>query len=284
MADLPIHEPGGSSSHLSYELRRPEHATHRELCVVYCHGFASSRRSFKTEVFGRLLVTAGLAFCSFDFQGHGESGGTITDMTVTRNIEDLGRMVTHLQSLGFRKLIFFGSSMGGGVAAWYAARHPEQVVAAVYIAPGFNLEGGVRRRLGEETFQRWPELGRVRLHHELGSYDLDWRMIEDLRSYRVDELSAATTTQTLIFQGQNDTDVDWRMVLDFAVNCPAQCAQLHLMTDGDHRLIDRLPLMWRVTSAFLVEQGWMEEAAGAATWPMIATESELLEEGDHDRP
>ncbi len=276
MADLSIQIPGDPPSHLSYELRRPAQAEDPALCVLYCHGFASSRRSHKNEVLGRHLVAAGLAFCSFDFQGHGQSGGTLTDMTVTRNLEDLGLMATHLLDLGFERLILFGSSMGGGVAAWYAARHPEQIAAAVYIAPGFNLEGGVRRRLGEDTFRQWPELGRVRLHHELGSFDLDWRMIEDLRTYKVDRLSSLTTTPTLIFQGKQDTDVDWRMVLDFAVGCPAG-VQLHLMTDGDHRLVDRLPLMWRIIAAFLIERGLL--GSGSTEWIPVeeAPEVEMVE-------
>ena len=257
MPALPIHALGADASHLTYELQRPEQPVPADVCVLYCHGFASSRHSHKAAVFAERLVAAGLAFCSFDFQGHGDSGGSITDMTVTRNLEDVDRMVGLLRAEGFERFIFFGSSMGGGVAAWYAALHPEVAAAAIYIAPGFNLEGGVRRRLGEDVFEQWSEAGRVWLHHELGSYELDWRMIEDLRAYEIPRLTALYGTPTLVFQGKNDTDVDWRMVLDFAVENPAECVQLHLLADGDHRLVERLPLMWRISRAFLMEQGLM---------------------------
>ena len=261
MPALPIHD-SGNPSHLAYELLRPTRPAAADLCVLYCHGFASSRASHKAEVFADRLSAAGLAFCSFDFQGHGESGGTITEMTVTRNLQDLGRMAEHLRTEGFRRLILFGSSMGGGVAAWYAAMHPESVAAAIYIAPGFNLEGGVRRRLGEQAFEEWQRTRRAWLHHELGSYELDWRMIEDLRTYELDRLTSLYRTPTLIFQGKNDTDVDWRMVTEFVVQCPAECAQMHLMSDGDHRLVERLPLIWRLSHAFLVEQGLIAGSIG----------------------
>ena len=261
-------------SHLAYHLRVADASREdgRDFCVVWCHGFGSSRLSEKTLAFAKLFLARGVSFCSFDFQGHGESGGDMVDMSFSRHLADLGHMLEHLRSLGFRRFVLYGSSMGGGVSAWYSALNPDQVVAALFIAPGFFLEGGVRRRIGEDAFARWPEEKQITLHHELGSFRLDWRMIEDLRTYDRARLTRIYQTPTLIFQGKKDADVDWRMVLDFAVDCPAECVQLHLLTDGDHRLADRIPLMWGLTEAFLREQG---------LWPDVEMPSDESERMDH---
>ena len=41
------------------------------------------------------------------------------------------------------------------------------------------------------------------------------------------------------------------MVIDFARGCAEAAITLHLMGDGDHRLVDRLEHLWRVTTSFL---------------------------------
>ena len=248
----------GADSRLAYDLFLPDGP--RDLCIVWCHGFGSSRQSAKAQYFARRFPAAGLPVCAFDFEGHGDSALDMSQARFSRHIEALGHMLEHLRQEGFRRFVLFGSSMGGGVSAWYAARRPDEVAAAIYIAPGFFLEGGVRRRLGPETFARWQGEGRVTLHHELGSYDLDWQLIEDLRAHDREHLATIYRTPTLIFQGKNDEDVDWQMVLKFVVECPESCIHLHLLKDGDHRLAGRLPLLWSLSKAFLVEQGlWPED-------------------------
>lgn len=254
MPELRFPTADGQSSHLAYRLSRSPGPRGDRDCVLWCHGFASSQQSRKVEFFGRRFNAAGWSFCSFDFQGHGASGGTMAQLSLSRNLDDLHRMVEWLRSEGFERLVLFGSSMGAGVAIWYAGRRPERVAAAVYIAPGLNLERGVGRRLGAEGFARWQREKRIVLEHELGAFELDWQLIEDLRSYDRGDLPAAYRTPTLIFQGTKDLDVDWRMVVDFASQCAAETVQVHLMTDGGHRLLERLPLMWRVTAAFMTER------------------------------
>ena len=254
--------PGAAPRGLAYDLHLPAGAV-GDVCVVWCHGFGSSRRSSKADYFSRRFPFSGLAFCAFDFEGHGDSSGTMLEASFSRHIEALGHMLDFLRGEGFRRFVLFGSSMGGGVSAWTATRRPDDVAAAIFIAPGFYLEGGVRRRLGEQGFARWQDEGRVLLEHELGAFELDWRMVEDLRTYDRADLPPIYRTPTLIFQGKRDEDVDWRMVLQFAVDCPADNVQLHLLTDGDHRLAGRLPLLWELSRAFLRERGLWPAAAAA---------------------
>ena len=55
----------------------------------------------------------------------------------------------------------------------------------------------------------------------------------------------------LIFQGKHDDTVDWRASVDLTVSCAYEGLELHLMADGDHRLVDRLDHLWRMTVSFL---------------------------------
>lgn len=85
--------------------------------------------------------------------------------------------------------------------------------------------------------------------------DLSWRLIEDLESYDPDHLREIYRTPTLILQGGRDETVSWRTVVDFAAGCRQRSIELNLMTDGDHRMVDRLPYLGRLALDFLEARG-----------------------------
>lgn len=255
MPTLPI--PGSSPPcHLAYDLHRPDEPVDPRRCVLYCHGFASNRSGEKASYFRDRFLDAGLAFCRFDFRGHGESGGELRNLTLSRNLDDLRRMHDLLRSEGFERLVLFGSSMGGGSCTWYAAHNPEEIDAAIHIAPGLEMDRGLLRRVGPAKAEEWRRTGTVLFEHELGPKELDWELIEDLRTYDRQALGSLYRTPTLIFQGVADATVDWRSVADFVEACEGRAVHLHLVADGDHRLIDRLPLLWQLSLNFLVDRGW----------------------------
>ena len=243
---LPI--GGEPSSHLSVRL---EAAADLALVVLYMHGFASSQSGSKAAFFRRRFRALGLSFCSFDFQGHGDSGGSMRDLTLTRNLADARRVHAYLREQGFRRIRLFGSSMGAASALWYAARHPRGVAATVSISPALEIERSLLSRAGAEGVERWQRIGSMILDHPLGRQELGWGLIEDLRTYDLTRLKSSYAAPALIFQGKHDDSVDWLTTVGFATGCDYEGIELHLMADGDHRLADRLDHLWRMTASFL---------------------------------
>lgn len=97
---------------------------------VVAHGFTNATASPST----RRMIT-GLAryggVVSFDFRGHGRSGGATT---VGRDeIVDLDAAVAFARGLGYRRVAVVGFSMGGAVAIRNAAAgaHPPDVLVSV---------------------------------------------------------------------------------------------------------------------------------------------------------
>lgn len=260
---LPITVNGKTVSHIAAWLERPAPETDGVdgLAVLYMHGFGSDQSGTKGDFFRQRFLNAGIAFCSFDFQGHGESGGGMFDLSLTRNISDIARVHGFLRAQGFERLLLMGSSMGGGSALWYAANHPEDVAAAVHIAPSMELHEGLMRWVGPENTKKWEREGRILFEHELVSCELSWNLIEDLRSFRMDRLKTNYRTPTLIFQGKKDRSVPWDKVVDFVVGCEYEGLELHLMADADHRLLDRLDHVWRSLHQYLVTQELVNGAA-----------------------
>ncbi len=173
------------------------------------------------------------------------------ELTLSHGLEEVAAVRAWLAARGYRRFALFGSSMGGATALWYAARHPEAVAAAVHIAPAVAMLAGLERWAGEAGLERWRREGTIRFANELVDCELGWPLIEDLRRHPVEELTASYRTPTLVFQGRRDATVDWRDVANFAAGVAPGVVELVTFEDGDHRLIDHLPELWRRAVAFL---------------------------------
>jgi len=231
-------------------LSEPDGAAPR-LGLLYLHGFGSLQSGEKATYFRARAGEAGIAFCSVDFRGHGESDGRMRDLTLSRNLEDVAAVRALLSGRGWERVVLFGSSMGGATALWYAALHPADVVAGVHIAPAVGFRRGLERWAGPRRLARWRREGVVRFASELVTCELGWELMADLRRYRLAGLVERYRTPTLVFQGQLDATVDWRDVARFARRVRSGLVELVLFPDGDHRLTDRKDLLWHRARSFL---------------------------------
>ncbi|HEX9941083.1 MAG TPA: alpha/beta fold hydrolase [Thermoanaerobaculia bacterium] len=256
MERIPIVESGREVSHLAVRFDLPlRGAEAGRPCFLYLHGFGSEQSGEKAEFFRQRALAAGFGFCSFDFQGHGASGGEIGGVTLTRNLADVGRVHDFLRGRGQERLILIGSSMGGGTGLWYSALHPEEVAAGVHIAPALEMDRGLLAWAGPERSRAWEETGTIEFQNEFVSCQLGWTLIEDLRAHPPETLYARYRTPCLLLQGRHDASVSWRSVADFAVRCTFQGVELHLFADGDHRLTDRKERLWALMTEFLRGRG-----------------------------
>ena len=194
----------GRPSHIAVRLSRPQTGEPSPFCFLYLHGFGSAQSGEKAAFFRDSALQSGWPFCSFDFQGHGESGGTLRELTFSRNLDDVARVHDYLLERNLGNVVLMGSSMGGATALWHSARRPESVLAGLHIAPAIGMRRALERWAGPEGLVRWRRDGRI--HYENGAIntDLDWDLIEDLRRFDVEVLAAGCRTPTLLLQGMHD--------------------------------------------------------------------------------
>ncbi len=221
------------------------------LCLVYLHGFGSHQDGEKADFFRRQAQAGGLSFCSFDFEGHGQSGGDMRGLTLSRNLANLDAVVAWLEAAGERRLCLVGSSMGGGTGMWYSALNPNRVAAGLHMAPALDMGRSMLEWAGPERAREWEATGTLRFSNEMVSCDLAWTLIEDLRAHPLEILLARYRTPTLLLQGRLDVTVPWRGVTEFVTRCPYREIELHLFADGDHRLTDRKGRLWSLMAEFL---------------------------------
>jgi pimeloyl-ACP methyl ester carboxylesterase len=105
--------------------------------VVLVHGGGVTRE--EGGFFARLasgLAEAGLPSLRFDFRAHGESEGQGEDLTIAGVANDIRAAVAHARmTTGSGPVGLIGASFGGGISAFFAARHPDQVRRVILFNP-----------------------------------------------------------------------------------------------------------------------------------------------------
>ena len=101
--------------------------------VLFMHGNAGniSHRLDSIEMFHRL----GYSTLIFDYRGYGISNGSPSEKGTYRDAEAAWSYLTVQRQIPSCRIVLFGESMGGAVAAWMAAR---QKSAALVISSGFT--------------------------------------------------------------------------------------------------------------------------------------------------
>ena len=134
--------------------------------VLFLHGNAGniSHRIDSVEMFHRL----GYSTLIFDYRGYGNSGGKPSEQGTYRDAEAAWRYLAEQQHIPGCRIVLFGESIGGAVAAWLAVREKP---AALIISSGFTSVPD----LGQQLYPYFPIrlLARIRYdtRESLGSVD-----------------------------------------------------------------------------------------------------------------
>jgi pimeloyl-ACP methyl ester carboxylesterase len=213
--------------------------------LVYLHGFASGPTSKKAQFFRSRFAQLGMGLEIPDL-----ADGNFERLTISGQLEVIER------ALRGEPALLIGSSMGGYLAALFAARHPE-VQKLVLMAPAFCFATRWPLTLGEAAMQEWERRGALQVFHygQARTVELGYQLIEDGRQY---EDYPLVRQPVLLFHGKNDTVVPADLSVQFAGLHPQ--AQLHLM-NSDHELLNVLDQMWMETEKFL----FGNQAAGGSS-------------------
>lgn len=110
--------------------------------VVLVHGGGVTRE--EGGFFTRLaagLAEAGISSLRYDLRGHGESEGRQEDNTLAAHLNDIRVALAYLrQATGATKISLLGTSFGGGLAAYYAAKRPEELTRLILLNPQLNYK------------------------------------------------------------------------------------------------------------------------------------------------
>jgi len=220
-------ETGGPSDPLSFSFSM--------IRTLYLHGFASSPQSAKAQELARRFHAEGWPFEIPDL-----NGADFRRLTLTEQLETVARHAAGAP------VHLIGSSLGGYLAALYAARHAE-AQKLILLAPAFGFARLYEQSLGAERLEQWRTSGVLRvMHYGQGvEVELGWQFLEDARLY---EEEPAITQPCLIFHGTRDAVVPVQISRQFART--RTCCRLY-EAESDHELRDQVDAIWEAAREFL---------------------------------
>ena len=203
--------------------------------AIYLHGFASGPSSSKARYFRRRFEEAGVALDVLELDG-----GDFERLTLS------GQLAVVERAAGRHESVLIGSSLGGYLAALYAARHPE-VDRVVLLAPAFQFARRFRERFTPEQLQDWKRAGSIPVfHYGHGEQrPLGYQLLEDAVQY---EDEPDVSQPALILHGRRDPVVPPALSEVYAASHPNVRLRLY---DSGHELTDQLDPMWTEIRAFL---------------------------------
>src|SRR5262249_18315361 len=150
-------------------------------------------------------------------------GGNFEALTVTSQLRIIDETIAN------KPAILFGSSLGGYLAALYAARHPDLIERLVLLAPAFEFPSRWRKRYSAKDLDQWKSEGSTPVFHygEDRMMRLGYQFMEDSSQY---EDQPDARQPILIFHGTNDDVVPYIVSESFCVTHPM--AQLVLLDAG----------------------------------------------------
>jgi pimeloyl-ACP methyl ester carboxylesterase len=216
--------------------------------IVYLHGFASGPASSKAGYFRDRLQAAGARVDIPDL-----AEGDFEHLTISGQlavVERAARRAAHseIQPGGNAEPVaLMGSSMGGYLAALYAARHPE-IERLVLLAPAFGFAPRWPERLGADEVARWRRTGRMEVFHygENRVRNITYALLEDAARY---EDYPDFHQPALIFHGASDEVVPAGYSRQFAATHPNVILEV---LDSGHELLNVVEYMAPKVERFLL--------------------------------
>jgi pimeloyl-ACP methyl ester carboxylesterase len=211
--------------------------------LLWLGGFKSDMKGIKAEALDRWAQERGRALVRFDYSGHGESGGSFTDGTIGRWLEE---SLAVFDAFCRGPQVVIGSSMGGWLAllltrelARRGRSAPGRVAGLVLIAPAVDFTQELMwKRFPPEVRREIEQAGVWARPSQYSDepYLITRGLIEEGRNHLLLGGMIETGCPVRILQGVQDADVPWQHAVELTSSFAQDDVVLTLVKDGDHRL------------------------------------------------
>jgi pimeloyl-ACP methyl ester carboxylesterase len=209
--------------------------------LFWLGGYRSNMAGTKAEALDAWAAGRKRACTRFDYSGHGQSGGSFRDGTISRWLEE-AEAVFDAHTKGPQILI--GSSMGGWIALLLARRLRERgdadrLAGMVLLAPAVDMtkdlmwdgmSAAEKRRIRRKGFLAQPS------DYSDEPDVITFGLIEDGKRHLFGEHPIEAGCPVHVIQGMQDPDVPWSHAAKLMERLAFDDAVLTLVRDGDHRL------------------------------------------------
>jgi hypothetical protein len=198
--------------HLAGTLASPDEATNKAVVFVHGGGVTREEGGFFTRLAAG-LAEAGVASLRYDLRGHGESEGRQEDSPLTAHLNDIRVALGEVRELmNAWQVSLLAASFGGGLAAYYAAKRPDELARLILFNPLFDYKNRFvdQKRYWSDDFidqERALRLTEVGYVEHSATFKLGRAMLNEVFWIDPRQVLGEITAPTLIIHGTKDTFV-----------------------------------------------------------------------------
>jgi pimeloyl-ACP methyl ester carboxylesterase len=219
--------------HLSGTLVIPDGPAGRAVVLVHGGGVTREEGGFFTRLAAG-LGEAGVASLRYDLRGHGESDGRPEESSLAAHLNDIRVALAHLREVAGSEVVsLLGTSFGGGLSAYYAAKRADELARLVLLNPQLNYKDRYIDQkphwsndyLSEEAAQQLADQGYIN-HSPTVKHSRAF--LNEVFWIRPNQVPGEIVAPTLIVHGTKDTfvPVDTSRVADKQLTCEHRLVEI----------------------------------------------------------
>lgn len=222
------------------ELLKPE--IERCPVTIIFHGLMSNIGKADNHMFKRIadaLYSKGIASVRFDFNGHGDSDGEFSDMTVINEIMDAVKILEYTRSLDFATEIYIvGHSQGALVGGMIAGYYRDIIERLVLLAPAATIKtDALAGSCFGQMYDTYSVPESITMYNvEKKRFDLGEAYYRIAKTLPIFETTSMFKGETLIIHGEKDMAVSCEAAKWYGECMPN--AEVHILEGESHGLCE----------------------------------------------
>jgi uncharacterized protein len=195
---------------LAATLVTPDEPTNKAVVFVHGGGVTREEGGFFTRIAAG-LADAGVASLRYDLRGHGESEGRQEDSPLTAHLNDIQVALDEVRELTSAwEVSLLAASFAGGMAAYFAAKRPDQLARLVLINPLLDYQNRFidQKPYWSDDFidpEHAEQLAEVGYVEHSPTFKLGRAMLNEVFWIHPRQVLGEITAPTLIIHGTKDT-------------------------------------------------------------------------------
>jgi pimeloyl-ACP methyl ester carboxylesterase len=210
--------------------------------VIMAHGLGMNKDEWNNLHFriSQDLNMHQIATLRFDFRGHGDSEGSMKDMTVAGQLLDLHAAVNEVQKKWKKPVAFLASSFGAPPVIYYASIHPEDINSIALLNPVLDYDATFLNPVVEWAAESFNKDGYKHLSENgylmLDNNQLGAKLITEFKLLKPFQTLSTLKCPVLTIHGDKDSMVPYAVAKKYGE--PNRHSNFIPIKKADHGFVD----------------------------------------------
>ena len=229
MSDTSQYFKSSYSDKIAYKINQ----TKSETTIFFFGGYASTMTGTKATSLNQWAQKQKINFVRFDYSGHGESGGSFQDGTITKWLNEAEEVFHKLKT---KKNIIIGSSMGSWISLLLTKKNSDiNGFVGIASAPDFTISQWLKLDANQQN--EFIEKGSILFpDDDYGEYEVSYKFVNDGFNNVLLDKKIDISCPIRLLHGRLDKVVPFTVSEKIIEKVLSEDKDLKIIEDGDHNL------------------------------------------------